>query len=158
MLFVLFHLGPERYALEARQVVEVLPLLGLTPIPQAPRGVAGLINYRGQPVPVVDLSELALGRPSAEQFSTRIMIVNHPDADGNLRLLGLIAEQATGLVRKKPEELQDAGVRIAAAPYLGPLIMDEGGVIQCIQSRLLLADTVRNLVFSESGLSGYEAR
>lgn len=158
MLFLLFHLGQERYALEAGQVVEVLPLLRLRPIPHAPRGVAGLINYRGQPVPVVDLSELAVGKPSADHFSTRIMIVNHPDADGNLRLLGLIAEQATGMVRKKPEELQDAGVRIAAASYLGPLLMDDAGAIQCIQTRRLLSESVRDLVYSESGQSGYEAR
>ncbi len=33
-------------------------------IPQAPPGVAGVFNYRGAPVPVIDLSELALGRPA----------------------------------------------------------------------------------------------
>jgi len=50
MLFLLFQLGQDRYALEASRVIEVLPLVSLKRIPQAPRGVAGLFNYRGRPV------------------------------------------------------------------------------------------------------------
>ena len=41
MLFLLFQLGRERYALEAGQVAAVLPLLNIMGIPQAPRAVAG---------------------------------------------------------------------------------------------------------------------
>jgi chemotaxis-related protein WspB len=56
MLFLLFQLGEERYALDTSHVAEVLPLVAITPIPQAPTGVAGLFNYRGAPVPAIDLS------------------------------------------------------------------------------------------------------
>ena len=59
MLFLLFQIGKDRYALEASRVVEVVPLLALKELPQAPKGVAGLFNYRGALVPAVDLSELA---------------------------------------------------------------------------------------------------
>src|SRR6266403_5966949 len=82
MLFLLFQLGNDRYALEAKRVVEVVPLLALKRIPQAPRGVAGIFNYRGRPVPAVDLSELALGQPANERLSTRIIIIHYQDATG----------------------------------------------------------------------------
>ena len=49
MLFLLFQLGKDRYALEASRVVEVVPLLALKQLPQAPKGVAGIFNYRGPP-------------------------------------------------------------------------------------------------------------
>src|ERR1035437_3945760 len=88
MLFLLFQLGKERYALQASRVVEVVPLLELKQLPQAPKGVAGIINYRGRPVPVVDLCALTLGQPAAERFSTRIFIVNYPDDRGTNHLLG----------------------------------------------------------------------
>src|SRR5512137_1614377 len=101
MLFLLFQLGEDRYALEASHVVEVVPLLALKQIPHAPRAVAGLFNYRGRPVPAVDLCELALRQPAARRFSTRIMIVNYPDASGGSHLLGLIVEHATGTLRKE---------------------------------------------------------
>ena len=64
MLLLLFQVGGDRYALDARRVVEVIPLVKMQRIPRAPKGVAGLFNYRGRPVAAVDLSELMLGRPA----------------------------------------------------------------------------------------------
>src|SRR6266850_6687078 len=79
MLYVLFQLGNDRYALEARRVVEVVPLLTLKKIPQAPKGVAGIFVFRGRPVPALDLCELTFGRPAHERLSTRIIVVNCAD-------------------------------------------------------------------------------
>jgi len=81
MLFLLFQLGNDRYALEAGRVVEVLPLVELKGLPQSPPGVAGVFNYRGQPVPAVDLCALTLQRPAQECLSTRIIVVRCPGAE-----------------------------------------------------------------------------
>lgn len=150
MLFLLFHFGTDRYALEAKRVVEVLPLVELKRLPQAPKGVAGLFNYRGHPVPVIDLSELTQGRPAAERLSTRIIIVNHPDGAGRNRQLGIIAEYATQMVRFEAKAFVDSGVKIEAAPYLGPVLMDSHGPIQWLHEQRLLSEPVRNLLFSET--------
>jgi chemotaxis-related protein WspB len=148
MLFLLFQLGKERYALQASGVVEVVPLLELKPLPQAPRGVAGIFNYRGRPVPAVDLCALTLGHPASERFSTRIIIVNYPDDRGTNHLLGLIAEHATEMLRKDVNEFLDSGVRLNAAPYLGPILMDNQSPVQWIYEQRLLPEPVRNLLFS----------
>ena len=149
MLFLLFQLGNDRYALEASRVVEVVPMLDLKQLPQAPQGVAGIFNYRGQPVPAVDLSDLTLGTPSKERISTRILIVKCQAGDGAERLLGLVAEHATEMLRKEPGDFVDAGIRVGTAPYLGPVIMDPKGVIQWVDERRLLSEGVRQLLFSE---------
>ena len=149
MLFLLFHLGKDRYALDASRVVEVVPLLALKRIPQAPRGVAGIFNYRGQPVPVVDLGELMLGQPASPRLSTRIILVHYPDDGGKQRLLGLIAEQATEIIRKEPKDFMATGVQMRAAPYLGPVAMDDKGVIQLVHEQRLLSGPVRDLLFSQ---------
>jgi chemotaxis-related protein WspB len=150
MLFLLFQIGNDRYALEARQAVEVLPFVALKKIPQAPRGVAGIFNYRGRPVPALDLTELTFGRPSRQRLSTRIILVQyeHSDRPGKPRLLGLIAEQATSMMRREERDFVDPGVRSNAAPYLGPVIMDDKGVIQLLRAQHLLAESVRDLLFS----------
>lgn len=150
MLFLLIHFGKDRYALEARRVVEVVPLLELKRLPQAPKGVAGIFNYRGEPVPVVDFSELVQGCPAAERLSTRIIIVHHPDGTGRNRLLGIIAEYATQMVRLAPKDFRDTGVKLEAAPYLGPVLMDSEGPIQWLHEQRLLSEPVRNLLFSEA--------
>ena len=60
----------------------------------------------------MDLCELAAGRPARERLSTRIIIVNHADERGTNRLLGLVAEQATEMLRKDPRDFIDTEVSI----------------------------------------------
>jgi chemotaxis-related protein WspB len=148
MLFLLFQLGKERYALPASRVVEVVPLLEMKQLLQAPRGVAGIFNYHGRPVPAVDLCALTLGQPASERFSTRIIIVNYPDDCGTNHLLGLIAEHVTDMLRKDVNEFLDSGIRLNEAPYLGPILMDNMSPVQWIYEQRLLPEPVRNLLFS----------
>lgn len=151
MLFLQFQLGKDRYALDVGQVVEVLPLVAIKCIPQAPTGVAGVFNYRGAPVPVVDLSELLLGRPAKTSMSTRIIIVYYPDENGETKhLLGMIAEKATETVRRDPADFSETGVDNPETPYLGPVAADTGGLLQWIQADRLLPDAVRDVLFKKS--------
>lgn len=147
MLFLLFQLGPDRYALPAADVVEVLPLIQIKSLPGAPKGVAGVMDHRGQPVPVVDLSALALGRPAAARLSTRLVLVRL-QADGTEKLLALVAENATETLRRDPAEFVASGVTSPGAPYLGPVTRDARGLIQRIEVRQLLSPDVLSALFS----------
>lgn len=154
MLFVLFHLGQERYALEAARVVEVVPLLALKRFPQSPRGVAGVFIYRGRPVPALDLCELTVGRPAKENFSTRIILINHGNNPGEQQLVGLIAERVTETLRRDESEFLDSGVQLASAPFLGPVLMDGKGVVQIISPEKLMVDGL-GLMVSGQHLSAH---
>jgi chemotaxis-related protein WspB len=156
MLFLIFKLGKDRYALEADRVLEVLPLLAIRRLPQAPRGVAGIFNLRGQPVPALDLNELAFGEPARERLTTRIIVVLHTDSAGRNHPLGLIAENVTQTIRKDPKDFISPGVTIADAPYLGPIVMDRDGPIQWLNSQHLLSAPVRDLLFSEVAALAHE--
>jgi chemotaxis-related protein WspB len=147
MLFILFQLGRDRYALDAAQVAEVLPLMELKAIPHAPPGVAGAFNYRGAPVPVIDLSEIALGRPARPRLSTRLLLVHYPDATGAPRQLGLIAERATETLRCEPADFVPSGVASDGAPYLGPVFASPRGLIQWIELNQLLPASMRDVLF-----------
>jgi chemotaxis-related protein WspB len=147
VLFLLFRLGTDRYALDATQVAEVLPLVAVTRLPQAPPAVAGIFNYRGAPVPAIDLSQLALGRAALRSLSTRIILVRFPGDAGVTYPLGLIAERATETLRRKPADFVASGVSNAAARYLGPVAMDEHGPVQRIELGELLPPTLRELLF-----------
>jgi chemotaxis-related protein WspB len=150
MLFLLFRLGKDWYALDATAAEEVLPLTSLKQIPHAPAGVAGLFSFHGQPVPVIDLNLMAVGRASRTVRSTRIILVHCRDGRGERRLLGLIAERATETMRRQPTEFVDAGVRSDGAPYLGPVVQDERGLVQRITPDKLLTETVRAALFAEN--------
>lgn len=149
MLFLLFRLGTDRYALDAAHVAEVLPLVAVTRLPQAPCAVAGIFSYRGAPVPAIDLSQLALGRAARRSLSTRIVLVRFPGDAGATHPLGLIAERATGTLRRMPADFVASGVSNAAARYLGPVAMDQHGPIQKIELGELLPPALRELLFRQ---------
>jgi chemotaxis-related protein WspB len=147
MLFLLFHLGQDRYVLDTAQIEEVLPLVIFKEIPQAPAGVAGAFNYHGAPVPVIDLAALALGRASDARMSTRIILVNYVEPGGETHLLGLLGEKTTEMIRREPADFSDTGVAVDTAPYLGPVTSDARGMIQWIEPRKLLPQSVRDALF-----------
>jgi chemotaxis-related protein WspB len=150
-LFVLFELGVERYALDAGQVAEVLPLVHVKPIPQAPPGVAGVLNYHGAPVPVIDLSAMLLGRAASGVLSTRIILARYADAGGEHRLLGLIAERTTRSVRRDERDFVTTGLSDPASSYLGPVAADADGIVQWIRVQHLLSASVRAVLFQAVG-------
>ena len=144
MLFLVFQVGAHRYAIDAGQVAEVLPLVAIAPIARAPEAVAGVLVYRGAPMPVVDLSQLLEGRPAERRLSTRIVVVHYPvgkgAATGGTRLLGLIAEKATETIRREALDFVDSGVVNDRAPYLGAVAPDPRGMVQRVDiARLLTA-------------------
>lgn len=147
MLFLLFQLGDERYVLDAGQVAEVLPLVHIKRIPLAPPGVAGAFNYRGTPVPVVDLCQLALQRPAERRLSTRLVVVYYPDANQERRWLGLIAERVTGTLRREPQDFVTSGVSNAETPYLGLVASDAQGLMQWLDIDTLLPAAVRDVLY-----------
>ena len=149
VLLLLFGLNTDRYAIDARQVVEVLPLLRITRVPQAPQGVAGMFNYRGAPVPVIDLAALTLGRPSHASLSTRLIVVRYDDEHGDTHLLGVIAEQATETMRRPCTDFVDSGVTLNEAPYLGPVTTDARGIIQLVEVSRLVPPPVRDVLFKQ---------
>ncbi|HTL17106.1 MAG TPA: chemotaxis protein CheW [Patescibacteria group bacterium] len=148
MLFLIFQLRNDRYAIEASRVVEVLPLLELKRLPQAPKGVAGIFNLRGRPIPAIDLSELAFSRAACERLTTRIIVINHTDSRGKTQPLGLIAEHVTQTLRREPGDFLESGVRLSEAPYLGPVFMDGAAPIQWLYADKLLSEPIRELLSS----------
>ena len=149
MLFLVFQIGRDRYALDTTQVVEVLPLVTHKNMPQAAAGVAGAFTYHGAPVPLIDLAELSLGNPSRMLMSTRIILVKYLEQGSEPHLLGLLAEQAIETIRRKPGDFVDAGVTVDSAPYLGPVTTDAGRMIQRIEINHLLPATIRDLLFRQ---------
>jgi chemotaxis-related protein WspB len=147
MLYLLFELDGERFAIDANTVSEVLPFIGVTRVPQAPAGIAGVCDRRGTPVPVIDLSQLLLGRPAERRLSTRILIVGYVDDRGETQTLGLVAERATNLMRRDDASFVTSGIRHQQAPYLGEVVGDAGGLVQRIDVNTLLPPSVRDALF-----------
>lgn len=160
MLFLLFELDGDRYALDAAEIVQVLPLVATKSIPGAPGWVAGVFDRHGAAVPVIDVSHLALGRAARQLRSTRLVLVRYEtrhNAQNNAQnvyddaksehLLGLIVERATQTLRIEREAFAGSGVATPHARWLGPVANDALGVVQWVEVQQMLDDNVKALLF-----------
>lgn len=147
MLLLQFQAGKERYGLDVSRVIEIIPMVLFRPLPHADPSVAGLFNYRGTMVPVIDLTSLLAGEASRPLFSTRVILVNYPGRDGEDHTLGLLAERVTETVSCTEEDFQAAGISIDEAPYIGDLLVLADGVIQRVVIEQLLPPALKDALF-----------
>jgi chemotaxis-related protein WspB len=152
MLMLLFQLGNNQYSIPVAAVVEVAPQVELEAISMAPDFVCGLFNYRGLHVPVIDLCRLVNNTPCSNCFTSRIILVNYPLADGTQRVLGLLAERVTETVNIDEDAFTSTGVNMEHAPFLGHAARCEPGLVQHITVSELLPETIQSQLFpAETG-------
>jgi len=84
---VIVRVGEERYAFPIRQVREVVSTPSLTFVPRSPRHVAGVMNLRGQVLPVVDLRK-RLNLPEEEKRERKVVV-----ADWKGEVVGLLVDE-----------------------------------------------------------------
>lgn len=152
MLMVLFQLGRDRYAVDARCVVEIVPLVDVKALPHAPEYVAGLFNYHSAVVPVLDLCRLMQQRACSPFLSSRTILIDYGKLTGappGTRILGLLAEQVTEIVDRSVET-QAAPVKVEGAPYLDGVFFHDGGINQCLKPAALLPEELREMLFAET--------
>lgn len=159
-LYLLFRIGGDRYALDAGEVIEVLGLRTLKQVPGAPSWVAGMLDRRGAPVPVIDMSELAGQGAAARVTSTRLALVHYRPAAAETatpaatasataadHVLGLILEHATETLHYDPAAFQPSGLDHPNARYLGSVLSDVQGMLQTVRVNDLLTPSVRAMLY-----------
>ena len=103
--YLTFMLGKEDFALAIFKVREVVDFLSITKVPGMPEFLSGVINLRGNVVPVVDL-RLKLGvNVGPRTVDTCIMIVD-VDMDGEDVQMGAIADAVQSVIDLEPGMIQ----------------------------------------------------
>lgn len=105
--FLSFVLDKELYALDISKVREVLEFQDITKIPRTPDYFKGIINLRGQAVPVVDL-RLKFGMSKTEQTVDTCIIIVEVAWDGDEMILGALADSVREVFELAPENIDPA--------------------------------------------------
>lgn len=147
MLFMQFTIDKDRYLLEAGDIIEVVPYANLKRIPKAPPYVSGLLNYRGDTVPVIDICYLMSDKPCELKLSSRIALVNYKnDADESI-CIGLLIEHLTETVRFNEDDFSDSGVNLNDNPYLGKVVIDDNCIVQLVNIRKVIPEEAYEILF-----------
>ena len=91
---VSFRIGNEEFAVDILNVREIIKMIGITKVPNAPAHVEGVINLRGKIIPVVDLRTRLNMEKKEITFETRIIVV---DVEG--KTIGFIVDAVKEVLR-----------------------------------------------------------
>ncbi len=138
---VIFTLDNEHYGVEISEVWEINTMLDITRIPQAPDFIEGVINLRGQIVPVMDLRK-RLGLPArAYGRDTRIMVIQ---TMGNR--LGLIVDSVREVVKVPQDVIEPPSqlTTLIADTYLRGIAKQERYLIILLDVHRLLNESEKH--------------
>jgi chemotaxis-related protein WspB len=181
MLLLTFRAAESPYAVDVARVVEVVPRIDLRRLPHAPAFLAGVFDYRGLVVPVIDLGILLGSEGCPYRLSTRIILVDSRPTDrkGHLVaeevtahepvepggeappegatpddrrwLLGLVAEQVSDVSTVKPEQVISSAMQLPQSPYLGAIVAIGREMVQLVEPDRILQEPLRSSFFGGRG-------
>jgi purine-binding chemotaxis protein CheW len=137
-----FVLEDSLFALNILSVREILDVTDITRVPQAPAFMRGVVNLRGNAVPVMDLRQRLGMSPTEPTINTRIIIMEVKE-DNAITLMGALADAV-----KEVLELPESG--IDAPPKMGAKVAVEyiRGIGRQGDRFVILLDIERVLSFS----------
>jgi purine-binding chemotaxis protein CheW len=103
--YLTFKLGDEVFALDISKVREVLDFTTVTKVPQTPDFMRGVINLRGNVVPVVDM-RLKFGLPQTEKTVNTCVIITEIEVDGETTVVGAMADSVQEVLDLEPNEIE----------------------------------------------------
>lgn len=98
--YLTFTLGEEQYGLEIKYVIEIIGIQEITVVPELPEYIKGIINLRGQIIPVMDV-RLRFGKPFKEYNDRTCVIV----VDIKGVSVGLIVDTVSEVYSIKDEDV-----------------------------------------------------
>ncbi len=105
--YLTFMLGDEVFAIEISKVREVLDFTAITKVPRTPDFMRGVINLRGNVVPVVDM-RLKFGMTKTENTVNTCIIIVEIALDGDITVLGALADSVQEVIELEPDKIEPA--------------------------------------------------
>lgn len=103
--YVTFCLAEELFGVEVSRTREILSVISVTSVPQTPDYMLGVINLRGQVVPVIDM-RLKLGLSAADETQDTCIIVVEVLVDGEPIVVGALADAVREVLEIKSDAIE----------------------------------------------------
>ncbi|MDY0395748.1 chemotaxis protein CheW [Virgibacillus halophilus] len=138
--YIVFQLHDQSYGVDVGQVLSIERMEEITPVPKTSEFIKGIINLRGETIPIIDLKERLALETSNPTEENRILIVSVDDTQ-----VGFIVDAATDVLDINDELVE------SAPRMVGDLKGDfMKGVAKLSDRLLILLDLAKVLDFAES--------
>ena len=140
MSLVTFKIGNELYGIDIMEVREIVRLTEVTPIPNCPSFVDGVITLRGEIIPIVDLGKRFHFKPleytEEDELLRGIIIINAEDM-----IIGVMIDQVNRVVNISYDQIQPPPQVIAGigAEYIQGVVKTENNLLIILNIKKLFS-------------------
>ena len=132
-LYVLFAVERQRYALPLVNVIRALRMVALTPAPEMPDWVAGMINMAGETIVAVDFRGLFNKRKKDLELKDRLLIVKI----GN-ETVAVIVDEVLGVLEFAADRIEPPPEALSASRALAAVVRLDGILVMVLDTFRLL--------------------
>jgi len=136
-LLLQFSAAGQLFVIESTQIVEIIPLVELTQVPSTANYIAGIFNYRGDLIPVIDISFLLFQKPAKELICTRI-IITETEHHENKYYTAIIAEKVNQTITACKADMKQHNLANNDSPYIRNVFKYNNENIQLIDINKLV--------------------
>lgn len=130
--YLIFSSDGLMYGIKAEQVKDIITGYTITYLPRVPNYVRGVINLRGQIIPVVDI-RLRLGKPEQDNFCGIVV-----DVDGSM--VGILVDMVEQMVDVPLDSILPVPTSTSQAMVSGMCTLHDGNTMLELDCGLLLHD------------------
>jgi len=149
---VVFSLDDQRYALALGHVQRCIRVVAITPLPESPPIVLGIIDLGGVVIPVINLRERFNHPPRGVRLSDHLVI-----AETRKRTVALLVDETSGVIEVSPEIYAPAGEILPRLELMdGAAKLEDGLVLIHDLERLLSLEEDAEIDRALSAIAGPE--
>jgi len=104
--YLTFFLADEEYAISIQRVKEIMEYTTVTKVPKVPKWIRGVINLRGNVVPVVDLT-VRFGLEESPVTRTTCIVIVEIEQDSERTVMGVIADAVNQVIDLAPKDIEE---------------------------------------------------
>lgn len=149
--YVTFKLGDEMFAIDVFKAREVLDVTHVTRVPTSPAYMRGVVNVRGNSIPVIDLRS-KFGLPQKEDTKNTRIIVLELEVEEQTVVIGGLADSVHEVIELEPEDINESpslGMKWRTDLILGMGKRDENFIIILDIERILNEEESHTLLATE---------
>ena len=142
--YLTFTLAGEEYGIGILKIREIIGMMPITSVPQAPDFVKGVINLRGKVIPVIDL-RLRFGMPAMDYTERTCIIVVQIDLSDASLNIGIVVDSVSEVLNIGANDIENAptfGTQLNTGYILGMAKIDSGVKILLDIDKVLTANEI----------------
>jgi len=133
--YVVFRIDQQRYALPLDHVIRAVRMVAVTPVPDTPNSMLGIIAMAGQMLPVIDLRQLFGQAGNKPELQDVLLIIQIQD-----QTVATIVDEVLNILELSSEQIQSPPAAVSQSRFFSAAVQQGDTLILVLDASRLLPD------------------